>query len=173
MLNTRSVMDQCDAAESARPEALTGLSESREGQLRAVVEMHAISLQLRPNTWIWDVQKRRAVTVAYVIGQHVRDSQQLQHCNRCAALGQALLDLASYAVPSQGDRCQHIIGTTGAEHGQDDLAGAVHRVSLPVIFIHRSASFNEESCSLQCVAEFRSFLQRLGVREPGSYGNGS
>lgn len=172
MLNTRTVMDRWDAAESARQEALTRLPESHEGRLRAIVEMHAIGLQLRPNIWIWDVQKRRAVTVACVIGEHARDSQPLQRCSRCAALRRALLDLASYAAPPQGSRCQHMIGIPSAEHGEDDLADE-HRVSLPVVFIHRGASSHEESCSLQCVSEFRSFLQRLGVREPGSYGNGS
>lgn len=173
MLNTGTVMDRCDAAESVRQEGLTRLAESQQVRQRAIIETYAISLQIRPNTWIWDVQKRRTVTVAYVIGQHVPDSQPLHRCNWCAALGHGLVDLMSSAVPSPGSCCQHMIGTTGAGHGQDLLAGAVHRVSLPVIFIHRSASSNEEFCSLQCVAEFRSFLQRLGVREPGTYGSGS
>lgn len=165
MLNTETVIGQSDAAESARQESLTSPSKREEGRLCTIVEMYSIRLQLRPNTWIWDVQKRRTVTVAYVIGQHVRGSQPLQRCSWCAAIGQALLDLASYAVPPQGCGCQHMIGTTHAERAENTLFGTVHQVSLPVIFIHRTASSNDGSCSLKCVTDFRSYLERFGVSE--------
>lgn len=166
MLNNATVMDRYDIVDRARQEAPTRPSESQQGRLRAMVEMHAISLTLRPNTWIWDVQKRRAVTVAYLVGQHAsRGPERLQRCTECAAIAEALLDLVTRAVPPQENGCRHMIGTTRAEHAGDNLAERVHQVSLPVVFIHPTVPFKDDLCSLKCATEFRSHLQRFGVRE--------
>lgn len=164
MLNNASVMDRSDAPATAREGPLPRASD-QGGQLCAIVDLHGISLKLLRNTLIWDVRKRRAVTVAYLFGQHTSDSQHVPRCCQCATIRQALKDLAIHCVPPEGNRCQHNIGPTRGEHVQDSLSGTVHELSLPIVFIHRTASPKDESSSSNCVAEFRSHLERFGVRE--------
>ncbi len=67
-----------------------------------------------------------------------------------------------------------MLGTSCAKQAHD-LTGSVHQVSLPVIFIHRTgASQNDNSCS-QCVAEFRTHMERFWVGDlaPAEIGEGS
>ena len=166
MSNTGSVMHQCKVVQRPREEALTTAFESEERRLRQLVAMYTIGCRLGLNTWSWDVQKPRVVNITYLAGQHAtQDSEELQRCRSCAALKQVLLNLAAYGIPPEGNGCQHMIGASRAEHAQDDLAGAVHQVSLPVVFIHRTVPSKDDSCSFKCAVEFRSHLQRFGVRE--------
>lgn len=163
MPETASLLDGCDAVEKTAQETLTWSSDSHAKRLRALAELHDVTFHVQRNLWFWDVQKRRTVTVAYLVGTHTRGLHTRQGCSHCAAIAQVLTDLMVCAVPPQGNRCQHMIGVARFDHGEDDLCGNVHEVSLPVILIHRLA-LNDHSCGSRCVEELRAHLKRLCVR---------
>lgn len=167
MLKTKNLTEEWNVVQRAGERTLTPAFESEEHRLRQFVAMYAIGCTLGSNTWIWDVQKRRVVTVLQLVGQHAsQNSGGLQCCCTCVALEQALMALAAYGMPLEASGCQHIIGASHTGHAEDDLAGAVHQVGLPVSFIHRTSKWPDDPlCSLKCVAEFRSGMERFGLRE--------
>lgn len=167
MLKIETLMDQGKAAQRASEEGPTTAFESEERRLRQFVAIYAIGCTLGPDTWISDVQKRRVVTVLQLVGQHASQySGSLQGCSTCLSLEQALLALAAYGMPLGANGCQHIIGASHLAHAQDYLAGAVHKVSVPISLIHRISRWPEDaSCESRCVAEFRSRIGWFGVPE--------
>lgn len=136
--------------------------DSRLG-LSDAVELYGIYVRPVTNYRVWDVWKRRLVTVIELVGTHPLDSRQHQHCPRCAVIKQTLRELVFFALPPQGGCCQHIIAAFRTE---DDLSAREHRITLPLILIHRTAAHADDSPGGKCVGEFRSHLQWFGVCEP-------
>jgi hypothetical protein len=161
MLSNAPEMDQSDTGR-AREAALARARDSRLG-LSDAVELYGIYVRPVTNYRVWDVWKRRLVTAIELVGTHPLDSRQHQHCARCAVIRGALRDLVLPALPPQGDCCQHTIAAVRTE---DDLSTREHRITLPVILIHRTAAHADDSPGRKCVAEFRSHLQWFGVCEP-------
>lgn len=163
MSNNSAVMDRRDGTGPALGAGGASLYEVWH-HLSAVVELHDVRVIMLADTCLWDVQKRRTVTVAQLVGRHPFNSQPLQGCSECKTIERALRSLASCALPPQGDCCQHATGATRARQIKDDLSEMAHQVALPIILIHRTASRTDES-AVKCVAEFRAYLQCFGVRE--------
>lgn len=167
MTESDSVLEEGTVVHTQDKVVLMPGFESEEHRLRQFVGLYAIACTVGPDTWISDVRKRRVATVLQLLGQHAsRYSGGLQGCSSCISLEQALLALAAYGMPLEANGCRHIIGASHTAHAQDYLAGAVHKVTVPISFIHRISRWPDEaSCSLKCVGEFRCRIGRFGIPE--------
>lgn len=126
-----TVIDRCGAAAQTRGKALTGAADPEERRLRALAELHAISVTMLPNACVSDVEKCRTVTVTYFVGQHASGAQYSEGCPLSARIRPAIEDLATFCIPIEQHCCQHLSGATRSEA---NFSGTAHRVSLPVVF---------------------------------------